>query len=701
MLIENNKIKTLLSVSLLSFVLLFNACDNDDEDAGTATQLESFGPSVNRGTDDLKFIGNNLNNVTSIVLPVGIEIPASSFKSKTPTLIVITVPEAAVSGKVVLKTPTGDIETITDLSILEPIAITSISPVKARPGDEITIEGTYLNLIKVATFKNNKEVTSFTTQSKTTLKMIVPEDAQTGTIVLMDGEVDDEVIPNEIESTMELEVILPVVTSLSDNVLKAGSQLTITGTDLDLTKEIRFGGDRSVTTFVSQTDTQIVVAVPSNAQDGTLKLLSASGVISESAQSLTMILPTLATVNPNPVKNGGNITVTGTDLDLVTSVVFGGDKTGSIQSGGTSTQIIVKVPADAIDGVVSFRTDANKSVSSDPLNLVVPTIAIINPTTVSTASNPNITISGTNLDLVSEIIFEGNWSTTTFAGSANSITVNVVPGSVSGKVKLITTNGTEILSPNLTIIPDVPNITTIPASAFIGGYMTIEGTNMNVPAVITFPGGVVATDFGSKTSNLIEVRVPLSVGAGQGSITFTTSKNEVYESPLVNFKFSGTEPIVDAALIINDFDEDGHNLGWDNWGGNVEEGNDASIGISGKYLHGTNASAGGWTWVWGCNHGQLPKVSVTKADHVLKLDINITKPIPSNANFQMQLGGNWIDLGNLGGSTLGWTTITYDLSSFGGLPAVIPGSGDWGMNLQTGTVNITGLYIDNIRFQAK
>ena len=90
---------------------------------------------------------------------------------------------------------------------MEPIAITSISPVKARPGDEITIEGTYLNLIKVATFKNNKEVTSFTTQSKTTLKMIVPEDAQTGTIVLMDGEVDDEVIPNEIESTMELEVI--------------------------------------------------------------------------------------------------------------------------------------------------------------------------------------------------------------------------------------------------------------------------------------------------------------------------------------------------------------------------------------------------------------------------------------------------------------------------------------------------------------
>jgi hypothetical protein len=695
--LKYNNIKILLSLSFISLVLLFNACDNDDDDATAATQLESFGPSVNRGTDDLKFIGNNLNNVTAIVLPVGIEIPASSFKSISSNLIVITVPEDAVSGKVILKTPEGDIETKTDLSILEPITITSITPAKARPGDEITIEGTYLNLIEMATFKNNKEVASFTSQSKTTLKMIVPDDAQTGSVILTDG----EVIPNAIESTMELEITLPVVTNLSSTLLKAGSQLTITGTDLDLTNEIRFGGDRSVTSFVSQTDTEIVVVVPANAEDGKIKLLPASGVATESSESLTMLLPTLATIVPNPVKNGGNITVTGTDLDLVTSVVFGGDKTGTIEGGGTSTQIIVKVPADATDGVVSFRTDANKSVPSDPLNLIVPTIATIDPTSVSTASNPAITINGTDLDLVSEIIFEGNWSTTTFTSSANSITVNVVPGSVSGKVKLVTTNGTEILSPDLTIIPDVPNITTVQASAFIGGYMTIEGTNMNVPAEITFPGGIVATDFGSKTSTLIEVRVPQSVSAGEGRIKFTTSKNEIYESPLVNFKFSGTEPIVDAALIINDFDEDGHNIGWDNWGGNVEEGNDVAVGISGKYLHGANASASGWTWIWGCNHDQLPKVSVTKADHVLKLDINITKPIPSNANFQIELGGSWIDLGNLGGTTLGWTTITYDLSSFGGLPDVIPGSGEWGMNLQAGTVDLTGLHIDNIRFQAK
>jgi hypothetical protein len=163
------------------------------------------------------------------------------------------------------------------------------------------------------------------------------------------------------------------------------------------------------------------------------------------------------------------------------------------------------------------------------------------------------------------------------------------------------------------------------------------------------------------------------------------------------------QPIADPALVINDFDETGHDLGWDNWGGNVELGTDPNVGFDGKYLHGKNASATGWTWIWGCNHGQLPKVSVVSANHYFKMDIKITKPIPAGANFEMEFGGTRISLGNLGGSTPGgsWITITYDLANFPALPATIPASGEWGMNLGSGTVDLTGLYIDNIRFEAK
>jgi hypothetical protein len=74
--------------------------------------------------------------------------------------------------------------------------------------------------------------------------------------------------------------------------------------------------------------------------------------------------------------------------------------------------------------------------------------------------------------------------------------------------------------------------------------------------------------------------------------------------------------------------------------------------------------------------------------------------------FEMELAGTRINLGNLGGTTINgeWVTITYDLSTFSGLPDTILASGEWGINInpQNGVVvDITGLYFDNIRFEAK
>jgi hypothetical protein len=68
-----------------------------------------------------------------------------------------------------------------------------------------------------------------------------------------------------------------------------------------------------------------------------------------------MVIPTVA-VTPVTLKNGQDITVTGTNLDLIYQVIFGGNKQGTIKAGGTATQILVTVPDDAVDGVVTFVT---------------------------------------------------------------------------------------------------------------------------------------------------------------------------------------------------------------------------------------------------------------------------------------------------------------------------------------------------------
>jgi hypothetical protein len=124
----------------------------------------------------------------------------------------------------------------------------------------------------------------------------------------------------------------------------------------------------------------------------------------------------------------------------------------------------------------------------------------------------------------------------------------------------------------------------------------------------------------------------------------------------------------------------------------------------GNVVHGKATALTGWAWLWGNNWYAFP--SVTSADHVFKMDVNLTKPFgTTNVHFQMELGGNRIDLGAMGVSTpttTGWVTVTYDLSTMG-LPATIPSGGEWGINFwyADGPVDISGLYIDNMRYEKK
>jgi hypothetical protein len=626
-------------------------------------------------------------------------------------LLVIEVPEPTTEGYVVLKTPQGDITTKTLLGITEPITIASISPGTARPGDVITIEGTYLNLVEQVVFSNLKAVTEFESQSQTSLQVRVPADAQTGIIILVDG----EEIPNEIESTTELNVTLPVITAFSVNPVKTGSSLTVTGTDLDLAVSLEFAGGVRVDSadFTSVSSTEIVFNVPANINEGMVKVISGSSVASEFGTSLSLISPAVTGVTPNPAKPGQTVTITGTDLDLITGVSFGGDTQGTIEDGGSTTSIVVEVPEDAVDGTVTFTTEADQSVASPAsVSMVVPTITAFTPASVATVDAPVVTITGTHLDIIKTIVFGGGWEadiSKALSVSETEIVIPVTPGSVSGKLTIVATNEVEVTSTeSLTIVPNVPNVTVVPTKALIGGYLTIEGTNMDVFSEMIFPGDIKATRFGAKTATTIQVFVTLEVTAGMGKIKFITSDNEVYESPAFEFGFGGVEPVLDPALVINDFSAgtDGHSLGWDNWGGALQElSSNPGPGISdnGNFVKG-QATLSSWTWLWGCNHNQLPKPTVSKAGHVFKFDVQLTIPPPSDAVFKFRFNGTEVDLGNLGASTTpGWITLTWDLAEFGNLPDTIEGTGEWGLIYWSpgSSYDMTGFSADNFRFEEK
>lgn len=703
----------ILKVYLLTFLfagLLFTAC-NDDETSSEVI-LKSWGPSPALRGGELKFIGTNLNEVNAIILPQNVEV--TNFKSKTDELILIDVPEETVSGSIVLKTSQGDISPKTRLTISEPITITSFSPAKVRPGENVTIKGTYLNLIKEVTFADKKSVTEFASQSREQLVVKVPMDAQSGIIVLSNGEEE----PILVETESALEVNLPIVSALAPEPVKAGTELTLTGTDLDLILSVLFPGGLKVETFISQSATEIKVMVPDNSKEGNMTVKALSGVDVEVATALTLVSPTITEIGPNPGKSGADLTIKGTNLDLVTGVVFGGEIDGNIVSKDTG-EIVVTIPETALEGIITLNTASGNSVTSDDeLMLVLPAITAFMPT--ETKTNAEITISGTDLDIVTAVIFTGDLQVAV-SGTESEIMVKVPTGTTTGPFTLVTTNGTTVNSDmDLTILAsNVPIITSMPSSVKPGEVLVIEGEKLDLFTDVIFPGGVYATAFGNKTPTLLEVVVPMDATPGVGTIQFITIDNETTESPEITI--TAADPVQDWSLVFFDFDGNGNK---DSWWGSVALENEPSLTLNGTSYGRINGSYNGWTDLfWRNSSDNFPGATVGTAvdDYVLKFDINVLEPI-TGGNVKLRLqsseGDFWWAMGPAAPPgagipevidvTNGWITITVELSEF-------KDGWGWGTNSPTNLdqgdmtfgaafdngESVVNICIDNVRFHKK
>jgi hypothetical protein len=453
------KLSFFRSLVLMCFVLsvgLVVSCDKNDDNNSGVVQLFSFGPTGSRHGDTLQFIGANLDKVTSIEFTGGpsAAVKQSDFKKQTSDLILVIVPQAAEKGYVTLKTAQGDIRTKTQLNLNALTTVASITA-QARPGEDITITGSYLNWVDRIIFNKDKLVQTFVSKSMTQLVVKVPDDAQTGPLIVHYGGTDS----SDFQTKDTLKVVLPIATSFSPNPVKPGSNVTITGTDLDLAKKVILTGVSSpITNFVSQSATQLVVAVPATAKKGKVVLEAASGVQSTSANDLDIVLPLSSSLAPNPINLGDNLTITGTDLDLVKKVVFSGvaaPVTGFVSQ--SATQLVVKVPAGARDGKVKLEAASTaQTTSSSDLDIILPAITAMSPNPIDPGQD--LTITGTRLDAATSVIFLNVPAVTSFVSqSATQIVVKVPNGALKGKVSIGVSNPADtIQSANILEITGLP-----------------------------------------------------------------------------------------------------------------------------------------------------------------------------------------------------------------------------------------------------
>ena len=368
--IQLTNTKLIALMCLVMSVGFLASCEKEEDPNSGKIELLSFGPTGANHGDTLRFFGRNMDEVTAVIFTgTNATVEKAAFKKQTSTEILLIVPEGAEKGFVTLKTPQGDIVTKTILNLGVTTIVSSFTS-QARPGSNITISGNFLNWVESITFAENKTVTNFVSQSLNELIVTVPEDAETGPLIIKYGGTDSMVV----ETDDTLFVTLPIVTGYAANPVKHAENVTINGTDLDLVRKLYFTGVPGAINsadFVSQTASQIVVTVPGGAKDGAITLEAASGVQTTSSENLNLLWPSVATMSPNPVDPGADLTITGTNLDLVTSVTFENAAAVTNFVSQSPTQLVVTVPNGVAQGRITLGV-LNSTVtvlSTDVLNI--------------------------------------------------------------------------------------------------------------------------------------------------------------------------------------------------------------------------------------------------------------------------------------------------------------------------------------------
>ena len=554
------KISNIFAMLVVALVgLSLTACsDGDDlstDQYGNDISLQSFGPCPVLRGGTLYFYGTNLDQIESINLPgadpiTAYEILQSGYNSK----ISIQVPaEKCEPGQIVLKTKKGgEITSVSPITYREDIEITKFyvgneGTMVGNVGDVVTIKGDYLNLMHGVIFAGSDTIkeAEFVGHDRYTIQVKIPVEARTGVITLTDTLKDG----TSLETKEELTINIPEATPIKDRNIKAGEILSIKGSAFDQIASVKFeGATVDAADFKSQSATEITVAVPVKATDGTFYVVTKSGVEVPVGNIITVV-PTQLVATPNPVKNGAEITITGKDMDLITGIAFPNAATSQLNKVET-TQVTSTVPEDAQEGDITLSLANGKTVTVAYI-LVKPTVASCTPAAI-TAGDKTV-IKGTDLDLVKSITFPGDVEQTVdkfAAQNAQAIAVTVPAACAGTGFKLNLKNGTTInfdgqLSIKAATDPAIASIT--PGEAIAGSTITITGKNFqNIQNL--YIGSYKVNRYTSRSNTEIVCQVPATAEVGTYKIVMEDLDGNKIEGP--EFKVVPAEKDI-AELVTN------------------------------------------------------------------------------------------------------------------------------------------------------
>ncbi|WP_374535645.1 IPT/TIG domain-containing protein [Chitinimonas taiwanensis] len=408
------------------------------------------------------------------------------------------------------------------------LAIHSVAPLSAKPGDTLDIRGSGLKGTQRATLGGM--AASFTVLSDGQLSLQVPAQAVSGVVELQGaGQVAQSAQTVRISSQ-------PSVASMAPSTVKIGGRVSIQGSNLDQVQSLRLNG--LPLTIESQTSSTLTFLVPSEARSGSISLHYGENTVLTVPQGLTVEVPiSINSFSPSEGVIGTQVTLKGSGFDLVSQVRFGTASAPMIQRDDTS--LSVSVPAGAVSGPISLIGNDGAALSSANSFTVVPTIIGHDLQPRRALAGQTITVIGNSLDEVASVSVNG-MSVSVVDRSNTSLRFSMPQGGgtvvLRGKRQADVTVGvlTEIFAPVTRVSGYSPN------SGPAGTVITISGSAL---------GQVTGASMGGKSINFTAVsdgQLRISSIAGGGAIVLMVGSQQI---AVGNF----TEPAQPPAVSISGF----------------------------------------------------------------------------------------------------------------------------------------------------
>lgn len=437
--------------------LTFTACDTNDLDTNQykgGISLNVFGPSPVLRGGELRFLGCGLDQVASVLIPGCDAITDIQLISAEEIRVIV--PQTALPGYVTLMLRNGEsIVTKTQLTYSEPVSIESFSPESVRPGDVLTIKGEYLNLMSQVIFAENvivsdeviaeeeaTEATSkFLKHTRNEIQVRVPEEAQSGKIILSDG----AEIPNRLYSEVELQVVLPSVAEVADyNNIKPGAIMTVTGENFDLVKEVRMENGETMLFTYSAEQKALTFTIPRGAVNGPIYVVPASGVLVQVAE-IKMATPEDVKAQETEITAGKELTLTGKNMDMIAAVLFPGVEKAVEPTSLSETEVKVVVPGEAQSGMIQLVLTSGETISGLELTVTAPKYCHIADENILKTNDyfvgEDMVVDVVNIGELAEVQVAGTKVNYTSSGSQLTIPVPETAGHDSS-VELISKDGT-------------------------------------------------------------------------------------------------------------------------------------------------------------------------------------------------------------------------------------------------------------------